>query len=291
MKNRKMRLIIGMLIGLVIFSSSVALLMYTKIGKEEKKNVSSVEVYVASKYISRGDMIKADDLVKASLPKSYLTFTPLTASEIIGRYATVGIFAKEPMRKEKLSLTKPVDETIVMSKVKKVIKSEKKQLKDKSFVPDTLTVSLSLFSNMDSSLKHGDFIDIVSVLSANGTKFKTKYVVLHVPIYTFISNNTKVNTYSFKSGEAMAFADSIVLELKPNEIKNFLNMHYITQRLNARRVLANPGNRGQLWMVKCSNDTNASLSKIKEHMMVDYKQKVIKRKRKQNKNPVSISYE
>ncbi len=291
MKNRKMRLIIGMLIGLVIFSSSVALLMYTKIGKQETKNASSVEVYVATKHISRGDMIEADDLVKAPIPKSYLAFTPLTASEIIGRYATVDIFAKEPMRKEKLSLSKPIDKSIVATKVTKVTEPKKEKIIDKSFVPDTLTVSLSLFSNIDSSLKKGDFIDIISVLSTNGTRFKTKYVVLHVPIYTFVSNNSKVGTYRFKSGEAMAVADSIVFEMKPNEIKNFLNMHYTTQGLNARRVLANPGNRGQLWMVKCSNETDASLSKIKERMMVDHKQKVIKRKRKQNKNPVSISYE
>ena len=295
MKNRKMRLIIGMLIGLVLFSSSVALLMYTKINKEEPKSVASVEVYVASKHISRGEKIVARDLTKASLPKSYLAFTPLTASEIIGRYATVDIFAKEPMRKEKLSLSRPVDKKVVakVEKKKKVEEDEILEPVQKGVNSDTLTVSLSLFSNIDSSLKVGDTIDIISVLTSNGVKFKSKYVALHLPIYAFVKNNMRVGSYLFKSGENMATADSIVFSMTPNEIKNFLDMHYTTQELNENRVLANPGNRGHLWMVKCSNEENKNLTKVKEHMMVDYKQKIIKRQRqrKKKKETVSISYE
>ena len=291
MKNRKMRLIIGMLIGLVIFSSSVALLLYTKMDKKEPVNVSSVEVYVATRHISRGDKIGSDDLAKASLPKSYLAFTPLTASEIIGRYATVDIFAKEPMRKEKLSISKPVDKSIAPKVEKKIEEKETSKVVQEGAIPDTLTVSLSLFSNIDSTLKVGDTIDIISVLTNNGTKFKTKYVALHLLIHSFVKNNTQERSYLFKNDKVMAVADSIVFEMTPNEIRNFLNMHYTTQGLNARRVLANPGNRGQLWMVKCSGDADASLLKVKERMMVDHKQRVIKRKRKQNKNPVSISYE
>lgn len=292
MKNRKMRLIIGMLIGLVIFASSVALLLYTKIGKQEAKNVSSVEVYVATRHISRGDMIEADDLLKASLPKSYLSFTPLTATEIIGRYATVDIFSKEPMRKEKLSILEPLNETQNV-KVKEIVDTESTELVTESITPDTITVSLSLFKNIDSSLKKGDLIDIVSVISKrnNTTKYKTKYVALSVRIHSFVSNYNEMNTYVVHGEESRTIASSVVFEMDPNDVKNFLSVYYETQELNAKRVFSNKENRGHLWMVKCSTTEDKRSERAKERMMIDHKQKVIKRKHKQRKNQVSISYE
>ena len=290
MKNRKMRLVIGMLIGLVIFSSSVALLMYTKIGKEENKSVASVEVYVATTHLKRGDIIKARDIKKSSIPKSYLSFTPLMDTEIVGRYARVDIFAQEPMRKEKLSINPPVKKTVETAKA---VVEEPKVIVEEKIAKDTITVSLSVFKNIDSSLKKGDLIDIVSVFSKNAqssySKYKTRYVALSVPISSFVSNSTKVDSYITRGKDSVTVADSIVFEMQPDEIAKFLSVYYETQELNAKRVLANKGNRGHLWMVKCSTSEDLKVEKTKERMMVDHKKKVIQRKRASN--PVSISYE
>jgi len=289
MKNRQTRIIIGILVGLILFSSSIALLMYSKQSSLSEYVEGHVEVYVSARDLNKGDLINADDIEKAFLPKSYLAFTPLTKSEIIGRYANVEIFSKEPLRKEKLSSSKPVvQKTKAIKSIKKAPEVEKIDYVKR----DTITVPLSIFKNIDSSLKKGDYIDIVSVKARNKKgvhKYDTKYVALKVKIHSFVSNLKKVKKYAFSTKNGMSVADAVVFEMNPDEIKNFLSVYYTTQELNSQRVFSSKTNSGHLWIVKRSSVKDDKDDKIKKRMLVDHIQTVYKRRKAPAR--VSISYE
>lgn len=297
MKQKKTKIIIGVLLALVMFASSVALLMYTKQNKLTQYVESHIEVYIAAKTLNKGDVINATDIKLSSLPKSYIGFTPLTKAEIVGRYANVDILATEPMRSEKISITKP-EEKVVVSKKTSV--EEKKIIKQLS--SDTIAISLNVFKNLDSSLKKGDFIDIVSIKPKSSKKdnqeFSTKYIALHVAIDSFISNSKSIDKILVKEYDknnkevGFSMADSVVFEMSPKDIKNFLPMYYTTQLINSNRVHATKENKGHIWMVKCSKDIDEKAQKEKKRLMVDArkirkaKKRVIKKER-----GVIISYE
>jgi len=281
MRNRKTRIIIGVLIGLIFFSSSVALLMYTKQNDLSQYVEDHVEVYVTTKHLLRGDLIGPSDLEKAFLPKSYLSFAPLTKSEIVGRYANVEIFAKEPIRQEKISKNEPVDEKIVVvvpkTKIKQKLKAE--EIPEVIATKDTITITLSMFKNIDGTLKRGDHIDILSVIpkitqKSKEFQYNTKYVVLNAKIDTFVSHAQRVKSYITKSEKSTTVADSIVFEMDPKEIEKFLSLYYGV---------------GKLWMVKCSPEGTDKDQAIKKNMIV--KKKKIVRKTRAKVTGVSISYE
>ena len=293
MKQKKTKIIIGVLLALVMFASSVALLMYTKQNKLSKYVESHIEVYIAAKSLNRGDMINDTDIKLSSLPKSYIEFTPLTKAELVGRYANVDILATEPMRSEKISLTKPVEAVIATTRITNTKEVEVVKHLDS----DTIVVSLNVFRNLDSSLKKGDFIDIVSVKSKTSKKdnkdFSTKYVALHVEINSFISNSKNISKALVKKYDkdnkvtGFGIADSIVLEMSPKDIKNFLPMYYATQTLNSNRVYTTKVNTGHLWMVKCASEVDEKVQKEKKKLMIDLR----RTKRVKKANGVIISYE
>jgi len=299
MRQKKIKILVGILLALVLFASSVALLMYSKQNELTKYVESHIEVYVVNKSLSRGQMVGIDDLKMVRLPKSYIDFTPLTKEELLGRYVTKDMLASEPLRPSKLSLVKPVEEK---EHVKTVYVEKEKEQKIKQLSSDTIAVPLSIFKNLDTSLKNGDFIDIVSVSITSASKkkkasFKTKYIALHVPIRSFVSHAKPTGKMLIESLNEetqqvnMSLADTVVLDMSPNDIKNFLPMYYQTQALNAQRVyMGKKGDiRGHLWMVKCSDEVDAQLQKEKERLLVDAKRKAIKRARKAQS--ISISYE
>jgi len=293
MKQKKTKIIIGVLLALVMFASSVALLMYTKQNKLNKYVESHIEVYIAAKSLNRGDMINDTDIKLSSLPKSYIGFTPLTKAELVGRYANVDILATEPMRSEKISLTKPVEEVIATKRMTNTKEVEVVKHLDS----DTIVVSLNVFRNLDSSLKKGDFIDIVSVKSKTSKKdnkdFSTKYVALHVAIDSFVSNSKSISKMLVKKYDkdnkviGFGVADSVVLEMSPKDIKNFLPMYYATQTLNSNRVYTTKANTGHLWMVKCASEVDEKVQKEKKKLMIDLR----RTKRVKKANGVIISYE
>ena len=293
MKNRKNRIVIVILVGLVFFSSSIALLMYAKQSKSKEVNEALIEVFASSKALKKGVMIGAHDIKSIKLSKSYMPFTPLTQSEIVGRYTSVDILAGEPFRKEKISLSKP-------SSVKKITKNkvvlqeeEVKELAPKVY-NDTITVPLTLFKNIDNTLKKGDFIDIVSVKSKKPknqeTSYETKYIALHIPIDSFVSNYSSVKSFiSQDEDEKIIKADSVVFKMDPDDVKNLLALYYRAQELNANRVHNTKKlNLGHLWMVKCSEVVDESAQKKKERMLVDY---IVQKRRRKISSSVSISYE
>ncbi|HIC44830.1 MAG TPA: hypothetical protein EYO73_11325, partial [Sulfurimonas sp.] len=95
MRQKKTKLIIGALLAMVMFASSVALLMYSKQNELNKYVEAHIEVVIASRTLGKGVIITPDDLKISRLPKSYINFIPLTKAEIIGRYAKVEILESE----------------------------------------------------------------------------------------------------------------------------------------------------------------------------------------------------
>jgi hypothetical protein len=277
--------------GLLLFTSSVAMFMYSKQSKLSKNAQENIEVYVSTKNLHKGDLISANDIRKSVISKNYVNFTPLMETEIIGRYVKVDMFVNEVFRKEKLSMSKPVEKSTKIEKTVEIKKEEIQELKKTD--SDTMVVSLVLFRNIDNSLKAGDYIDIVSVLPKKSKSreysFTTKYVALHIPIHSFISNSKSINSYLRKVDDKYVEADSVVFEMSPKDIKNFLALYYKTQELNANRVYNNKTNNGHFWMVKCSTQINESLQKEKKHMLLN--RVVHKVKRKKYVEKASISYE
>jgi len=302
MKNRNTRIIMGILIGLVLFTSSVALLFYLKQSRANENITHKVEVYIASKNLKKGDYIDANAIVKAKLPQNYVSFKPLTAEEIIGRYAKVDIFAKEPIRKEKLSTINPLNK-----RVKKTKETDTKKAPAEQTIvttSDSISLPLSLFKNKDTSLRAGNFVDIVSVmpkkLKNREYSFKTKYIALHVPVHSFISRNvtipaftrTVTQTKDKVTTSKIIEADTIVLDMSPKDIKNFLALYYETQALNDDRAYNTNNYGGHLWLVNAATDTDKAIQKEKQKLLLDYKKAhIVKKRRKRPTQKVSIAYE
>lgn len=305
MKNRQIRLIIGVLVGLVLFSSSLALLFYTKQDAKATQTQELVEVIVAKHKLLRAEIISSNDIKEMMLPKSYVGEKPLMSSEIIGRYTTVDIFEGELFRAEKLSLEAPRNETQNVAASETLLQNELKQEQPQLQRHDTVMLPLTLFQNLDTTLKKGDIIDIVSTLpqiqntslNQGERAFRTKYIATKIEIDSFVmgaqNTNTLVNTN--KEG-ALTFADGVVLIMEPKEIKNFFSTYYKTQELNANRVYnASQTNKGHLWMIKCAKVEEGNAALAKERLMVDFiavqTKKAVQRAKVAKKEQVSISYE
>jgi hypothetical protein len=301
MGQKKTKIFIGILLTLIMFASSLALVMYSKQNELKKQVESQVEVYVSAKDLKEGDSIGAKEIVLKKMPKSYIDFTPLTKEEILGRFAKVVIFANEPLRPEKITLTKVVQED---KKEVATPKAKEEEPAVKRLSSDTVSLSLELFKNLDISLQKDDFIDIVSVSPSKKERddyeFATTYVALHVKIHSFGSGTKEMQKtvheeYDEKTKQSRrSVADTLILEMSPLEIKNFLAMYYKTQELNAQKVHSTKENRGHLWMVRCSSDANDTFAKEKEMLLL--KEKINKLKVENNPKPpivhaVKISYE
>jgi hypothetical protein len=281
------------MVGLVLFSSSVTLLLYLRQGKSKASTEQNIEVYVAAKDLKKGDMLDAKSITKAKLPKSYINFTPLTDSEIVSRYANVAIYKGEPIRAQKISATKCLKTQKPVQMVKKTA-TQVVTHKVQQVTEDTLSVSLSVFKNKDTLLKKGDYVDIVSVIPTSSknkaNSFNTKYIALHVKINNFISNGKATSTpITYNAKKQMIRADTVVLLMSPKDIKNFLAIYYKTQALNSNRVYNTSNYGGQLWMVKTPKQIDQKLQAEKKRLMVDRKISVKKYKKQQKR--VKISYE
>lgn len=218
----------GIMAGLVLFSSSVALLLYLKQSKHKETAQNNIEVFVAAKNLKKGDLLDAGSIKKAKLPKSYISFTPLTDSEIISHYARVNIYKDEPIRLEKISALKPVE------KIKQTVKKSETKVqttlnKVQQVTEDTLSVSLSVFKNKNTLLRGGDYVDIASVIpsSTKTDNFNTRYIALHVKINNFVSNGKTLSTpISYNAKKQIIRADTIVFLMSPKDIKNFLAVFF-----------------------------------------------------------------
>ncbi len=268
MRDRKMRIVMAILLSLVLFTSSAAFLMYVKQDNLEQQRLQNVEVFVANKAMKSGEMVGANDLKLASLPKSSLAFEPLAKEEIIGKFVTLDMMAGDPFRAEKISLSKqPKSENINQGS------GDINSTSTPQVSSDSVAVSLDLFKNSDSTLKNGDFIDIVSVVAKRGLQqevtFQTRYIALHVEIKSIATAPlTKIDEQSKKT--VVVAPAGIVLKMQPKEIKNFLAAYYTIQTINSDRVYNNE-NKGHLWMVKCGTKLDEGEQNMKKQLLFNEK--------------------
>ena len=319
MKQRKITLLIIGLSALIFLMSALAYKFYAKSSELSTHLEEQVPIIVAKRDIKKGALITKNDLTQQLLPKSYIGFAPLTPAEVYGKYAKVDILKSEPFRIEKISYEKPD-----MNVTYKLTEESKKSVEcmvpiELNSTVDTITLELSMFRNFDTTLKVEDKIDIMSVVPKSASssssrygarsteqKFETKYIALAVPIVSFISNGefvkNAVSTIKDKNtGQTISKrADKIVLELKPNELSNFLSLYYSSQALNSQKVY-NVDNRytGHLWIINSTLNEDEKALRFKKEMMYDYKRVVKKRKaikrkkraKKIKKEKVLIDYE
>ena len=294
MKNKNNKIVIGTLSGLLLFVSSLALMFYTDKDTLTHETTPTLEVFVAAKKIEKGSYIDADSLKRARIAKQFLPQKPLLDTEIVGRYANVDIYKDEPFRIEKLSDEKPREKKAAPQQPKQLTYLQEDIQDDNKTTSDTLTLPLSLFKNIDPTLRKGDVVDIVSVTYTQNKErqksFATKYVAIQIPIHAFIMDNQQTTDYLQKDAEGVAHtAQNITLKLTPKEIKNLLALYYKTQALNQNRVYNTNNYGGQLWLVKSSKTLDTAILKMKENMLFDRKTYV--KPKKHSKPKVSISYE
>lgn len=296
MREKKTKILIGVLFSLLLFASSLALFMYSKQSKMDQYTQESVEVYISTRFIPRGERIEVSALQKAHINKSYIDFTPLMDTEIVGRYASVDIYAKEPLRAEKITLKKPKSLQEDREGLEK--KTAKKEKMLQQLNSDTIALSLELFKNIDYTLKKGDFIDIASVLpkknKAKEYEFETKYIALHVEIDSFSNQTESLLSQPKESNSKKPLqaepAKSIIVKMKPKEIKNFLHMYYTSQEINTQRVY-NEKNQGHLWMIRCSDTLDERVQAQKEKLMLGAHTNTTLKPRVPTTPRVSIFYE
>ncbi len=299
MKKDRTRLIIGILMSLVLFSSFTGLWFYTKDKKMQKQQNESVYVFVLSRDIPKNHRITTDDLRLEAYPKSAVKWRVLSKNEILHKYAKTPLYRGEPLIPNKLS-DAPIEEKKVVVSKEPVVKNLQPKENNETQLHDVATFSLSLFHNIDPTLKSGDHIDIVTVDLKNQNRmnnsFTTKYIAISVPVISFSSNNIRQNAYIAtkyvdEKQTLTTTADSITLQLTPRNVKNLLALYYKTLQLNAKRPY-NDANKGHLWIIKTAKKIDEKELKQKEHLLVDYKaprkRKVYKRKKEPG---VRIDYE
>lgn len=267
MREKKIKILVGILLTLVLFSSSAALLMFMKQDSSAMSSKESVRVYMASKALDGSKPISAEDISEIHMPKAELRFTPLSSSEIVGMYVQSDMLQGELFRAEKLALTQKALQTQPTQ-----IAKESEEVLIES-IQDTLVLNLTLFQNMDTTLKAGDFIDIVSIMPTQEKnkeyEFKPQYIALHIPVVG-INYETQIQNEKDKKAAAISVAKSIVVGMKPEEIKSFLDLYYTAQNINAQRYY-NEQNRGHLWMVKCAKEGSAEATQAKKSMLIHEK--------------------
>jgi Flp pilus assembly protein CpaB len=298
MKNRQSKLIIGILSGLVLFASSVALLMYSKQNTLASQIAKNTEVYVARRDLQTGEYITANDIVKSSLPEELINFAPPKATQIVGKYVKEKLYKNEPIRPEKISSRKvSIKQQSQQTKVLKRQHSESNKHKSIQQT-DTLSFPVESFRNLDNSIEAGDYIDIVSALPKYNKKgeiedFVTKYIALHIEVLYYLRDKQKQKTLLTLSQTAQKEqtqglkAKTLVLNMTPKNVTQLLRVYYKTQKLNEKRVYNTQNYGGQLWVIKTTKDKNATLQKMKERMLLGKK----RYHRKQKQQKVSISYE
>lgn len=271
MRHKKDKILIVALSSLVLFTSSLAFTFYTKREAKGSDTEEKVMVLVTKKALLKGEKIGPEHLENKAFLKNSVTFKVPMTEEILGKYANTDMLESEPIRLEKVTLNtalfidKPIDKN----------ETSLKKYEEIVFSNNSVTLPMSLFRNSDYSLKSGDFIDIATVKEmASGEKFQTVYTALHVPVLAFgFKGDLKpsfTQMFTINKEVKKEFADSIVLDMSPKEIKNFLASYYGAQEFNEKKV-HNKDNTGHLWMVKTHKNVLDAHVKEKEGFLVDVK--------------------
>ncbi len=298
MKKDRTRLLIGILMTLVLFSSFTGIWLYVKEKNLQANQKRFVHLFVLTKDIPQNHRITDEDIELKEYPADVVSWERLPKDKILHRYAKIPLYKGEPLLAKKLSL-KPIAQKPLVAK-KEVKKERKKPLvndQNLSSRADTIALPLQLFRNIDPTLKQGDLIDIVTIdpkkSPRSSEKFITKYVAIRVRVASFYFGTQRHDTVVLQRKEQPnVIADTINLEVTPKNVKNLLALYYTTAALNGRRAY-NDKNKGHLWLIKCAKNEDPKQIKEKERLLVDYKRAPTKRKyyKKKKETPLRIDYE
>ena len=299
MKKDRTRLIIGILLSLVLFSSSIGLWLYTKEKNLSKEMQQMRYVYVMAKDVKKGTRISDADIRLERYPKEVISWKTPKKGEILHRYAKTDLYKGEPLMASKLS-TQPIVEKKEITKQKAKVEKPKIQKKNPfaKFKGDTITLSLASFHNIDPTLKSGDKVDIASIDASvnelkNDNKLKIRYAAIGVSIISFgygtsqhKSATRKINT---KNGIKTLTADNVTLAVTPKNVQNLLALYYKTKSFNSQRAY-NENNKGHLWLIK-SKVEDKKLLQEKKKLLLDYKAPAKQRAYRKKRDSIRIEYE
>jgi hypothetical protein len=289
-KQQKIKLLVIGLAALLVFTSMVALLMYTKQRDMRAVLEDRVGVFVAARELSAGERIGTDAVRLVKLPREYVGFKPPALADIVGRYAGDGILQNEPFRRAKLR-ERPLRPHMAAPVKTAAHKPPAASADAPVATLDLLSIPLNLFKNVDQNLKIGDRIDIVSVATKlpqgkNSVEtFTPKYIALGVTVTGLAYRGTPQKQMVRRLAEGKetrtVTADAMTIDMGPKQITNFLAFYYKTQQLNKLRPYNND-NQGHLWMVKCGTRHDSTLQSVKERLLANAEP----RKRKAPSRPI-----
>jgi len=298
MKKDRTRLIIGILLSLVLFSSSLGLWLYSKEQNMDRKLENMKYVYVMAKDVKKGSKITDSDLKLERYPQEVISWRTLSKGEILHRYAKTDLYRGEPVLASKLS-TEPIKEKAKPQKQIEPVKGAvQKSVPVEKFKGDTITLSLKSFHNIDPTLRSGNKVDIVSIDATaqdlrNEKKLKTRYAAIGVKVISFgfgtQEGKNVIKRISNAEGTTTLLADTITLAVTPKNVKNLLALYYKTKSFNAQRAY-NEENRGHLWLIK-NRTSDEQLTKEKKKLLLDYKKPYTKHVKKRHTQPLRIEYE
>lgn len=271
--NKKRNTILGIgFVSLVIFSIIIMVIVQIKNDNHGSKADNRTRAYVAVKHIALGQKITLDDIELRSLPQDYVGSQPLDMTDIVDHYASVEIMKSDLIRSEKLSFVSVHPQ----AEVENTNGASDENATKVYTAHDVISMPLSVFKNPDTTLKNGEYIDILgmSVFGDEKPQFSTRYIALHVAVKGFLKEGKNVNeivsvTVDEKTqAVSKVYADEILLDMPPRDIASFLSTYYRTQSLNNDRAHnVDSLYKGHMWMVKCNPVIVTADESMKRKMM------------------------
>lgn len=262
MKFNKQIALILLLGSLLISAISIIYTLYNENKKIQKEENKLITVYIATKTLEKGTLIKESYIKETKKRKKDILNIPLTKEEILNKYTNEKIFKNEVFLKIK-----------IIDKIKK----EKPIIVKKEFTFNSYNIPFELFNNPNYSLKPNDTINIISVYDKNYEKvfpnYSVQYIATNINVLGFLINGKEskkaiekrwVKKETLDENEKIEVkAQEILLDIKSETLLSLIEDY----------------NKGkQLWMVKTIKDKK-TIEKKKEAIKTPAK-KYIKRKKK-----------
>lgn len=297
MKKDRTRLIIGVLLSLLLFSSSLGLWFYIQEQGMNKKLQNMKYVYVLTHDVKKNTKLSDSDIKLERYPKEVIHWKLLSKAQILHKYAKTDLYAGEPVMASKLS-----DAPLIQKKKTNVAALEPKKPIEKkikiSFQGDSITLPLHSFQNIDPTLRSGNKVDILAIDASvndlrNEKKLKTRYAAIGVKVVSFGYGPTQYKSVTKKVTQGnktkTILADTITLAVTPKNVKNLLALYYKTKSFNSQRAY-NESNKGHLWLVR-NRTTDEKTAKEKEKLLLDYTKRYSHRKQPKRAQSIRIEYE
>ncbi|WP_129097121.1 hypothetical protein [Malaciobacter mytili] len=265
MKFNKYIALILLLGSLLISAISIIFYLYNQNIKIEKEENKLITVYIATKTLEKGTLIKEIHIKETKKRKKDILNIPLTKEEILNKYTNERIYENE-----------------VFLKIKIIDKIKEKPIVKNEFNFNSYNIPFELFNNPNYSLKINDTIDIISVYDKNHNKnyeqkipkYSVQYIAKNINVLGFLIDGKK---------SKKAIEKKWVKKEKSNEEKEIeVKAQEILLDIKNQTLLLliKDYNKGkQLWMVKTIKNKNIFEEKIKDEPINVHVKKFINKKK------------